>query len=286
MTQVDISLLAPPAVVEPLDFEWVLADIKTDLVARYPACAEVLAIESEPLTILLEAFAYREITLRARVNDAAQSVMLAHAVGTDLDQIGAAYDVARLPGEDDARFRGRIQQGYHLLAAAGPANAYRQHALGVSAAIIDVDVRSAAPGQVTVSVLARDEDGALYPTDSPILNAVVSRLNATDVRPLTDYIVVRAPTVIPYTVEAVIEVLPGPDAAVIATRRGAALRAYTDAIGRQIGYDATRAGIIHALVESGVKNIRLSSPAADIGCQHGELAVCTGITLSTEVVDA
>ncbi|MGC3005010.1 baseplate J/gp47 family protein, partial [Streptomyces sp. G35A] len=151
---IDMSTVAPPDVVEPIDFEALLADLKAHMLARLPALADVLELESEPITKLLQLMAYREVLLRQRVNEAARAVMVAYAVGGDLEQIGANYGVARLPGETDARLRHRVQQAFNRLAAAGPANAYRQHALGVSADIRDVQVFSEAPGRVTVTVLA------------------------------------------------------------------------------------------------------------------------------------
>mgnify|MGYP000302425037 CR=1 FL=1 len=153
---IDMSTVAPPDVVQPLDFEALFSELKAEILARLPELADVLQLESEPITKLLQVMAYREVLLRQRVNEAARSIMLAYAVGSDLDQIGANFDTARLPGESDARFRQRIQQAYNRLAAAGPANAYRQHALAVSADIADVDVFSEAAGRVTVTVLARE----------------------------------------------------------------------------------------------------------------------------------
>lgn len=312
---IDLSALAPPQVVEPLNFEQVLATLKTELLAAYPAAGDVIELESEPLVKLLQVVAYREVLLRQRVNEAARSVMLAHAVGTDLDHLGANWDVARLPGEDDARLRHRVQQGFNRLAAAGPADAYRQHALGVSAAIADVDVFSEAPGAVTVAVLARRtvpasdlapdaaavgqalfglppagssgtaQAHAIEPTDGPLLRAVLDAVNAEQVRPLTDQVVVRAPSVLTFEVRAVVQVLPGPDAALILARRRQALQAHLASVQR-MGYDITRAGLIAALVEPGVKNVRLLQPAVDLVCHRGEIAACTAISLSTEVVDA
>lgn len=310
MTRVDISLLAAPAVVESLDFETTFAALKQDLVERYPACADVIELESEPLAVLLQVIAYSKVNDRARVNDAARSVMLAYASGSDLDHLGAAVDTLRLDGEDDARFRARIQQAMHRVAAAGPANAYKQHALAVSADIIDVDVWSEAPGQVTVSVLARElrPRSALSPaeivagetlfgaspnaasayvlaaSDSAILRAVLAALNAEDVRPLTDAVIVRAAVITPFQVDALIEVLRGPDPDLIRTRRLASVRAYLAQEAR-LAHDVTRAGLIAALVEAGVKNVHLSQPAADIVRGRGELAVCTGITVAAELVD-
>ncbi len=310
MSSVDISLLVPPDVVEPLDFEATLAELKADLIERFPDCAEVLDLESEPLTYLLETIAYSKVNDRSRINDAARAVMLAYATGADLDHIGANYDTPRLSGESDARFRNRIQQAYHRLAAAGPAAAYKQHAMSVSSDVIDVDVFSESPGQVAVCVLARKqaavedltaaqrstgislfgapEGGGAYAvaeSDSLILRAVLATLNGESVRPLTDSVVVRSPEILTFGVNAVIEVLQGPDPQLIKTRREASVRAHLSSIQR-IGYDVTRAGLIAALVEPGVKNVRLTDPAIDMICGHGQMAACTSISIAVEVVDA
>jgi phage-related baseplate assembly protein len=101
MNTIDLSALPRPAVVETLDYETVLAELRADLLRLYPAAAEVIDLESEPLIKLLQVAAYRELVIRARINDAARAVMLGWAVGTDLDNLAARYDLARLPGEDD-----------------------------------------------------------------------------------------------------------------------------------------------------------------------------------------
>ncbi|MNR64790.1 hypothetical protein D3C85_1875520 [compost metagenome] len=58
---------------------------------------------------LLEEVAYERMTMRARINDAARSVLLASAKGSDLDHVLALLDAKRLVGEsaDDYRERGR-----------------------------------------------------------------------------------------------------------------------------------------------------------------------------------
>ena len=308
---IDLSAVAAPQVVEPLSFEAVLLAIKAELLARYPGVADVIDLESEPLVKLLQVMAYREVLIRQRVNEAARSVMLAYAVGTDLDHLGANVDTPRLQGEDDTRYRQRVQQAYARLAAAGPANAYRQHALAVSADIIDVDVFSQAPGQVTVSVLARrlvhelQADPAqaaigavlfgmpalanhVYtpePHGGPLMHAVLAALNADDVRPLTDHVIVRAPAVTTFEIQAVLEILPGPDAQTIKARRLQALAAYLRSCNTQ-GSDVTLAGITAALVEPGVKDVRLQAPLANIAIAPGQLAVCLATHVATEVVRA
>lgn len=316
MTTINLSRLQAPDTVEQLDFEVLLAARKQTLLANLPDTlradvAAALALESEPMTKLLEASVYQELLIRARINDAARALMLAYAVGADLDHIGANVEVPRLDGEHDQRYRSRIQQGFHRLAAAGPANAYRQHALGVSTDVIDVDVFSPAPGAVTVAVLGRRAAAvssldaaaiavgralfgdhpeqaqayAMAATDSTLLIAVHAALNAEHVRPLTDHVVVRAPDVITYDIAASVQIVIGPDPGPVIASARRALVAYVESTAK-VGADVTRAGIIAALYQPGVQNVMVTRPAADIAVAHGELAVCLSIEISETTVDA
>ncbi|MDD3652313.1 MAG: hypothetical protein PHC73_12625, partial [Immundisolibacter sp.] len=111
---IDLSRLPPPTVVETYSYEAILAARKQDLIDLFPAdrqaeLAAVLALESEPLTKFLEESSYREVLLRARVNDAARAVMLAYATGADLEHLAAYLGVERLEGETDDRLRTRTQ---------------------------------------------------------------------------------------------------------------------------------------------------------------------------------
>ena len=102
---IDLSLLAPPAIIDALGFETILAELKADAIARLPDLADLLELESEPVTALLQVIAYRELLLRQRINEASKAVMLAYAAGADLDQIGTNYGIPRLvltPGDPEA----------------------------------------------------------------------------------------------------------------------------------------------------------------------------------------
>ena len=46
------ATLPPPSVIEPLDFERILATSKAHLLGHYPEAADTLALESSPLTKL------------------------------------------------------------------------------------------------------------------------------------------------------------------------------------------------------------------------------------------
>src|ERR1017187_3282296 len=127
----DLPQLPPPQLIEEIDYEIILSEQKQWVLDRWAQIMlirpdlpplDTLGLETEPMTIILEAFAYREIILRALVNDKARAVLLAKAVGGDLDNVGALYPVQRaiivpaaLDGstpdiyESDAAFRRRVQ---------------------------------------------------------------------------------------------------------------------------------------------------------------------------------
>lgn len=306
MTLIDMSLLPPPQVIEALDYEILRAAMVDDFRERYPQWTAEL--ESDPVLKLIEAFAYRELLLRSRINHAVRSVMLAYATGADLDHIGALFNVARLAGEDDTRLRYRIQQGFAALGAAGPAQAYRAHAMGVSADIIDVGVTSSAPGRVDVCVLGHETvevaqateaevmvGAILFPdvpvqtgqvvivarNNSALLNAVIAALSDENVRPLTDQVVVFGPQVKTAQIEARLHVYRGPDPAMVLTQAQNELSAYLQRI-RYLGYDMTRAGLIGALDVPGVQNVLLDSPAADIECAFDQVAIASSASVTVE----
>ena len=70
---VDLSRLPPPTVIEALDFETIYAEALGQFQTYFPGFDAT--VESDPVVKLLQLFAYRELVLRQRVNDAARAVM-------------------------------------------------------------------------------------------------------------------------------------------------------------------------------------------------------------------
>ncbi len=171
----ELSNLAPPSVVEPLDFENILAAHRADLIARYPAAADVIHLESEPLAKLLEAHAYRELLFRARVNDAARAHLLAFATGTDLDHLAALFGIVRMPGESDERLRTRLQLRIAALAGNGTKEHYEYTALTASGNVRAAIATQPRPGAVHVVLWLHSPDAD---TAAKVLNAI----NADNVR--------------------------------------------------------------------------------------------------------
>lgn len=288
-TQIDLSLLAPPDVVETLDYEAILAALQADFTTRYPAFSA--ALESEPVLKLLEVAAWRELVLRQRVNDAARGCLLATAGGADLDHLAALYGVVRLlvdagdpdavppvppTYETDARLRLRTQLALEGFSVAGPSGAYIYHALSADADVLDASVQSPVPGTVLVTILSATGTGV---AGSPLLALVAAALSADSVRPLCDQVTVQSATIVTYTVTAALCTYPGPDAAVIRQRAEDAAAAYIAAHHR-LGHDITRSGLLAALHQPGVQNVALSAPAADVVIDADEAPWCTALTVT------
>ncbi|WP_295548604.1 baseplate J/gp47 family protein [uncultured Pseudacidovorax sp.] len=298
---IDLSLIPAPNVIEPLDYETLLATRKAELLDALPdeqraAIRSVLALESEPLTKLLQVSTYRELLLRQRVNDAARAVMLAHAVGTDLDNIGATYGVARLtiaPADDtalppvaavlesDPDFRERILLSLEAYTTAGSTASYRYHAKSASGQVLDVSVDSPAPGYVVVYVLSRAGEGT---ASEELLATVRAALSKETVRPLTDNVTVLSASIVHYAITAALTVDRGSDPAVVRQAAIDAAQAYADSV-HKLDADPSISGIYRALHQPGVLKASLAAPAADIVVSVGQAAYCTGITI-TETVQA
>ncbi len=292
MSNVDLTQLPPPSVVEPLDFETILAERKATLVSYYPAdqqaaIAATLELESEPLNKLLQENAYREVVLRARINDAAKQTLLAFASGTTLDHLVAEYNIARLlvtpedPAanppvdpvyESDDRLRLRGQMAFEGLTTAGPINAYKFHAFSASAEVADVAVDSPTPGTVRVTLLS--------PAGQPsaeTINRVSQALSAEDVRPLCDLVAVEPAQIKPYAVDATLNAIGlGKEQALAAANEA---MTNTAAAYYRVGATVPLSAIYAALHQPGIDSVTLRSPLADVTCSPQQAAKLTTINL-------
>lgn len=288
---IDISNLPFPALIEQVSYENLLTELKSDLQARYPFAD----VESEPLVMLLETVAYYRMIDRARINDAAKAVFIAYATGADLDNLAGFFGVTRLviqtadPNarpprerilEADTDLRDRVLLALEAQSAAGPRGAYLYHAKSADPGVLDAAVVGPSdpaprPAAGTVWVYILPRDGVAV---EPLVLKVAEALNAEDVRPLCDTVVVRAATVTPFTVHATLRFYPGPD-------RGLALAAARDAVAAyvaanyRLGRDITRSGLYAALHQPGVQNVILTSPSADLALGPGAVARATSVTV-------
>lgn len=296
MSAIDLSQLPAPDVIETLDYETLLERKKQRLLDlcesdQRPAMEAALALESDPVTKLLEESAYAELILRQRVNDAARRVMLPYATGADLDVIAANLGVERLlisPAdasvippiaaiyESDDRLRLRAQMAMEGLTVAGSRAAYVFHALSASASIKDVSVISPVPGDVELCVLAIDNGGI---ADAPLLSIVTDHVSSDDIRPLTDRVTVRAAEIIPYQIQATLTIYPGPADGPVLSAAIAAITAFAEA-NFLLDHDISLSGLYAALHQAGVQRVDLQSPAASIEVGPQQAARCTAIMVT------
>ncbi len=175
MATVDLSQLPQPQIIEVLDFEVILSEVKAVMLAAFPqeqqpSVAAALELESEPLNVIAQVVAYREMTLRQRINEGAAACMLSHAVSSDLDNLAANLNTERLiitpetttadaETESDTALRLRAQSAFEGLSVAGPTGAYEYFAKSVSGKVADARATSPSPAVVIVSVLSTEGDG-------------------------------------------------------------------------------------------------------------------------------
>lgn len=291
MPVIDLSQLPAPQIVDVPDFETLLAERKAAFVALYPvdeqaAVARTLALESEPITKQLQESTYREVLLRQRINEAAQAVMVAYALGGDLDQLAANYNVKRLtvtPADNDAvppvaavmesddALRLRVPAAFEGLSVAGPTAAYEFHARSADGRVADASATSPAPADVVLTVLSREEDGT---ADNDLLAVVEKALNSESVRPVADRLTVRSAEIIPYSVEATVFLYPGPEAEPVMAAAKASLQKYI-ASQTRLGRDIRRSALYAALHVEGVQRVELASPLNDVVLDKTQAASCT-----------
>ena len=275
-TAINLSGLAPPDIIETLDYEAIVTALRDDLVARFPLIAGVIDLESEPARKLIEAFAYRELGLRARINDAARAVLLATSYGSNLDHLGALFATVRHEGEDDARFRRRIQLAPEAFSVAGPEGAYQYHTLTVAPWARDVSATTPRPGLVRVCVLKAGPDPIPTLAERELIRL---HLKNEAIRPLTDVVQVVAPIVRRMAIEARLTLYPGPDGTVVRAR---ALQALTEWVetNRMLGMNLRRSALISKLHQEGVHSVDLVAPAQDLVLDVTEVYAIDDITIT------
>lgn len=92
-----LNSLPFPNAIEELKYDEILKSIKS-LFKEYLNDDEIVLLESDNYSALLETLAYRELLLRARINSSVKAMLLPYSSGADLDNIVAIYGIERLKG--------------------------------------------------------------------------------------------------------------------------------------------------------------------------------------------
>ncbi|HBZ4038434.1 TPA: baseplate assembly protein [Klebsiella pneumoniae] len=298
MPTIDLSQLPSPTIIEALDFEATLIEVKAVMVAAFPedqqaAVAAALTLESEPLTIIAQAMTYRELLLRQRINEGAAACMLSHATGDDLDNIAANLDTERLVitaatdtadavTEGDEALRLRAQAAFEGMSVAGPSAAYEYFARSASGQVADARATSPSPAEVVVAVLSTEGDGT---ASAALLAAVAAAVNDEEVRPLGDRVTVQSAEIVPYTIDATLYLYPGPESEPIINAAMASLQTFLADNDKKIGRDIVRSAISAALHVQGVQRVVINTPAIDLQIDNTQAARNIGYTVDNGGTD-
>lgn len=279
MAFIDLAVFPPPEAIEPLGFEAILAAILSDASTRFDAAGiayDVGALETDPVKIVAEAAAYREMLLRARINDAVRSNLLAFATGSDLDHLAAFYDATRMEGEADERFRLRTLLAVQGRSTGGTEPRYRAVALGVSLRVADAAVyRVGSTPLIQIAVTATDNNGV---ADPALLAAVLAAVNAPAVRMVNDTIEVLAAVRDVVDVAARIWLLPEAAGSLIEALVPALRADWAAEAG--LGFDMTREWLMARLMKTGVQRVEIAAPSSNIAVPPSRAISLGAITLT------
>lgn len=273
MATIDFSSIPAPDIIEPLDFESILAALLADLQDRDASYTAIL--ESDPGVKLLEVVAARELILRQRVNDALRATLLRYATAGDLDNLVAFYGVTRLTGEGDKALRTRTIERIMGSSTAGGAAWYRYQALSASPLVRDAAISSPAPGQVLINILSTENNGTASPA---LLAAVTAVVNSDAVRVITDTVTVAGATILTVPVTAQVYLYPETPIEVFNGLQARLTAAFDELSG--LGWDVTRSWLVAQLHPAGVQRVVLTSPAQDVVCGPSQAPALGAITLT------
>lgn len=295
---IDLAQLPPPQAVETLSYEDELSAMKADLISMFSGADQAsviktLALESEPMTKLLQVFAYRVILIRQEFNDRSKKLLLAFARGAELDHIGSTYYQAprltlvagnstTVPPidavmESDDAYLNRLLLAADSYSTAGPEKAYQFHALSAHSSVLDVTAKNAGGGKVLVTVLSSAGTGSPSPE---VLAAVESALSAEMVRPLNDTVIVSPAAIRTYQIRARVTSPSGPTSEAILAESQKNAEAYV-ARRRLIGQSIIRDAVLSAIWGEQVEHVQLLEPVADLAAEPGVSWYCTGIELTS-----
>lgn len=300
-TTLDLSRFPPPDVIKTLNFEEIYDQLVSSFLEQWdekrvlkPELPEinVLNLETDPIAVIFQTWAFREMLLIADMNAASRSNMLAFATGADLDHIGGTFGVGRMivtPATEDApavmesdeRYRQRINLGIYAYNSAGSIESYQFHAMTADPTIKDVAVDNPHTNRIDVTVLSSVGDGT---ATSDQLSAVADALSPKSARPLTDDARVRAATIItqPVVIKIVLPSGPAPEPIrALAQQRVAVYCVDRHKIGRALRID----GLIGAARTAGdMEQVIVESPTADVVPGISGAVFVPSVTVTTEIL--
>ena len=172
---------------------------------------------------------------------------------TNIDTSDGGSDV---PTDDE--FYALLMKSNNAYSSAGPREAYRYFAMSVSSDIADVVVNTPDPGEV--DIYAMMEDGTI--ASSAVKTLILNACNADEVRPLTDLVSVKDPSLVSYniTVTYYMSTESSKSAAEIQADVEAAVDAYVAWQCARLGRDINPSKLIQMMITAGAKRVTVTAP--------------------------
>lgn len=160
--------------------------------------------------------------------------------------------------EEDTAFYNRMRESEESYTTAGPRGSYKYHAKTVSSLISDVSAESTEDGIADIRIMLY---GGELP-DEELIAKVQAYLSADDIRPMTDKVVVSAPTTIPFNINATYYI-SGDKVATTQDIKNAVEVATENYIlwqTQKMGRDINPSYFNAMLMESGIKRVEITEP--------------------------
>ena len=245
------------------------------IVAAYESVSNRTLSQSDPVYLFLHSIALIIAHQRTLIDIAAKNNLLAYAEGSYLDHIGALLGVSRLDGEDDESLRERIRIAPESFSVAGPAKAYEFHARKAHPDIADVKILTppdTEPGHVEIYPLMK---GGAMPDDS-VLEAVRNICAADTVRPDTDYVTVKKPSAVTFTLNIDYWIDAGNSAVAVSLKQNIEQAIETWLVWQKssLGRDINPSELTHRVIQAGAKRCVIHSPVFTV-LKNSQTASCS-----------
>lgn len=160
--------------------------------------------------------------------------------------------------EEDAEYYYRMRESMESFSTAGPENGYIYFAKSVSTAISDIAATSPEAGVVDVRVLLKDGQEAT----ETILQQIEEKLNAKDVRPMTDIVTVSVPDKDIFNIDLTyyIEKNTQASSTIIAQEANAAVEKYIEWQTEKMGRDINPSKLVELMMAAGIKRVDVREP--------------------------
>lgn len=271
--------LPAPEIIETLAFETIYGELAADAQARFDAAGityTVGGLETDPVQIVLQAAAYRELLLCARTNDAARANLIAFAVGSDLDHLAGMFDLIRLADETDTALRQRLALAIAGRSPGGTEERYRAVARAADVRVAETAIYQVDGGpQLELAVLATDNNGV---PDQALLDAVEAAVTANDVLLVGDAIRVVSAVKVEVDITLDVWLLPTGDAALLDRLPDVILAAWADESG--IGFDLNPGWLTARAHLAGVSRVVPTNPTEPIVAAKHEAISIQSVTVT------